>query len=141
MRGVDLDLVNASDIAERMGVSRQYVAQLVSAPGSVAFPHPLGVAGRTRIWDWGSVNEWLRAAGRDQADPQIHLTYADACQLEAWLRTRPADVLVASVQPIFTKGGSRLIGRDTVHGSFEVKTPRTAASIADEATEYLKNRV
>lgn len=82
--GVDLDLVNTSDIADRTGVTRQYVAQLIAGTaGPGDFPQPIGTAGRSRIWDWGTVNEWMRQMGK--AEAEAYLSFRETCQLEAWL--------------------------------------------------------
>ncbi|CQD16721.1 hypothetical protein BN970_03571 [Mycolicibacterium conceptionense] len=72
--GLDLDLVNTTDIADRSGRTRQTVRQYaegVRGPGG--FPAPLGAPGGVRVWDWGSVNEWLRAFD-GSGDPEYHPT-------------------------------------------------------------------
>lgn len=82
--GLDWDFVNTSDIAERTGRSRQYVAQLVAgAAGPGDFPRHLAVAGRSKIWDWGSVNAWLQRVGL--GDEERYLTFAEACEVESLL--------------------------------------------------------
>jgi hypothetical protein len=61
---VDQDLVSVSDIAHRVGRTRESVRLLVDnkrGPGS--FPAPFGViGGGTRIWPWSVVLEWLDQA-------------------------------------------------------------------------------
>ena len=84
VQGVDLTLVNTSDIADRVGKSRQYVRQLVlGTQGPGGFPAPIGHPGGVKVWDWGSANEWLRALGL--GDEEQYLTYVEACALELWL--------------------------------------------------------
>jgi hypothetical protein len=72
--GLDFDLVNTTEIADRIGRTRQTVRQYVDGlRGPGGFPAPLGVPGGVRVWDWGSVNEWLR--GFDESgDPEYHPT-------------------------------------------------------------------
>lgn len=73
---IDLDLVAATDVARRVGVSRQAVNLWITG-GDPAhrFPAPLGhVAGGTRVWSWSSVVPWLQTHGRAVGDSP--LTYA-----------------------------------------------------------------
>jgi hypothetical protein len=63
---LDPDLVNVTDIAERVGRSRQNVQQWIDGDrlaGSPPFPKPEGTAGRSRIWRWNDVHEWLHPLG------------------------------------------------------------------------------
>ena len=72
--GLEFDLVNTTDVADRIGRTRQTVRQYadgVRGPGE--FPVPLGVPGGVRVWDWGSVNEWLRSFD-ESGDPEYHPT-------------------------------------------------------------------
>jgi uncharacterized protein DUF4287 len=64
---VDPDLVGVSDIAERTGHTRQNVQQWVSGERNAArpFPPPEGCAGRSLIWRWADVNDWLKPLGLD----------------------------------------------------------------------------
>lgn len=63
---VDQDLVGVSDIAKRVGVSREAVRLWVEGKrGPGDFPDPVGSAGggergSMRLWQWASVNDWLR---------------------------------------------------------------------------------
>jgi hypothetical protein len=60
--GLEFDLVNTTEIADRIGRTRQTVRQYVDGVrGPGHFPVPLGSPGGVRVWDWGSVNEWLRS--------------------------------------------------------------------------------
>lgn len=72
--GLDFDLVNTTEIADRIGRTRQTVRQYVDGVrGPGQFPAPLGAPGGVRVWDWGSVNEWLRAFD-ESGDPEYHPT-------------------------------------------------------------------
>lgn len=64
---LDPDLVGVSDIAERTGHSRQNVQQWVSGERNAdrPFPPPEGTAGRSLVWRWADVNDWLRPLGLD----------------------------------------------------------------------------
>jgi predicted DNA-binding transcriptional regulator AlpA len=55
------ELVIATDIARRLGISPQRVYVLASGPG---FPKPLGTLGRSAVWRWSSVERWARDTGR-----------------------------------------------------------------------------
>ena len=59
------ELVIATDIAKRLGISAQRVYVLASSPG---FPKPLGMLGRSAVWRWSSVKRWARETGRLPAD-------------------------------------------------------------------------
>lgn len=72
--GLDFDLVNTTEIADRIGRTRQTVRQYVDGlRGPGQFPIPLGSPGGVRVWDWGSVNEWLRTFD-GSGDPEYHPT-------------------------------------------------------------------
>ncbi|MGA3220011.1 MAG: hypothetical protein ABSE77_13190 [Acidimicrobiales bacterium] len=57
---VDQDLVSVSDIARRVGRTRESVRLLVDGKrGPGRFPPPIGVVGDgTRVWPWSVVLEW-----------------------------------------------------------------------------------
>jgi predicted DNA-binding transcriptional regulator AlpA len=59
------ELVIATDIAERLGISAQRVNVLASSPG---FPKPLGKLGRSSVWRWSTIERWARETGRLDAD-------------------------------------------------------------------------
>jgi predicted DNA-binding transcriptional regulator AlpA len=64
---LDPDLVGIPDIAERTGHSRQNVQQWVSRERNAdrPFPPPEGSAGRSLVWQWADVNEWLKPLSLD----------------------------------------------------------------------------
>jgi hypothetical protein len=64
---LDPDLVGVSDIADRIGRSRQNVQQWVTSErhAQQPFPPPEGSAGRSPVWRWAEVNEWLKPLGID----------------------------------------------------------------------------
>ncbi|MDP4013431.1 MAG: hypothetical protein U0990_02190 [Candidatus Nanopelagicales bacterium] len=58
------DLVSVSDIAGRVGVSREATRKWAKIVTGAAFPTPVGAAGggergATRLWEWASVARWL----------------------------------------------------------------------------------
>lgn len=57
------NLVDAQSIADRLDLShRQNVDNFRRRDPD--FPEPLGMWGRTRLWDWTEVEAWARQAGR-----------------------------------------------------------------------------
>lgn len=57
------DLVGTPDVADRLGISRQRVAQLVEQKGR--FPTPVATVRGTHVWRWGDVVDWVAAGNRD----------------------------------------------------------------------------
>ena len=55
---VDPDLVDATEIATRLGRTRQNVQQWATGARQVAFPSPLAVVGGKRIWPWAEIVQW-----------------------------------------------------------------------------------
>lgn len=62
------ELVIATDIAKRLGMSAQRVYVLASGPG---FPKPIGMLGRSSVWRWSSIERWARETGRLPADRAV----------------------------------------------------------------------
>jgi predicted DNA-binding transcriptional regulator AlpA len=61
-RGDDRDeLLSGSDIARRLGVTRQRVHQLASRG---RFPRPLVAFGTVTVWRWGDISDWASVQGR-----------------------------------------------------------------------------
>ena len=87
VRQIDLDLVAATDIAERVGVSRQAVTNWATGKrNGDAFPPPIGhVAGGTRIWPWSVVLPWLVASGHASGDERT-LSYSSIVDANALLQ-------------------------------------------------------
>lgn len=62
IRGVDVRLVGASEIAEMLGgLSRQRVSQLTAEDG---FPAPLQRLRMGSVWRYGDVAAWAERTGR-----------------------------------------------------------------------------
>jgi predicted DNA-binding transcriptional regulator AlpA len=59
------ELVIATDIAKRLGLSPQRVYVLSAGQG---FPKPVGALGRSAVWRWSTVERWARETGRLPAD-------------------------------------------------------------------------
>ena len=57
------DLVGTPDVAARLSISRQRVAQLVNEAGR--FPPSIARVRGTHIWRWGEIVDWLGAGRRD----------------------------------------------------------------------------
>ncbi|MEU9760720.1 hypothetical protein [Streptomyces sp. NPDC047985] len=65
---LDRDLVGVHEIAERTGRSRQNVSQWIAGDRKAQggpFPLAEGTVGRSRVWLWSEVNQWLAAHGLD----------------------------------------------------------------------------
>ena len=62
------ELVTASDIARRLGLSRQRINQLQVQPG---FPKPIGVLAKSNIWRWSAVERWAVQTGRMPVEPRM----------------------------------------------------------------------
>jgi hypothetical protein len=61
--------VSQAEIARRIGVSRQYVSLLASgARGPGDFPAPAVGSGRSAIWQWPAVADWLVRSGLSAAE-------------------------------------------------------------------------
>jgi hypothetical protein len=55
------DLVNITDIADRVGVTREAVRHWAGGKRRVGeFPRPLDAPGGQKIWEWASVHSWVR---------------------------------------------------------------------------------
>ncbi|MFT9635650.1 hypothetical protein ACM0CO_25225 [Mycobacteroides abscessus subsp. abscessus] len=86
----DYDLVNTSDIADRINCSRQAIRQYIQGTrGPGGFPARFGHAGHSDIWDWGSVNTWFRDFN-GTGDPSYLPTRIVLDRLNGWLRQETA---------------------------------------------------
>jgi predicted DNA-binding transcriptional regulator AlpA len=85
---LDPDLVGIPDIAQRTGHSRQNVLQWANGErnGSRPFPAPEGTTGRSLVWRWAEVNDWLTPLGL--GDDAIRPTRAEATLIDAVLLAR-----------------------------------------------------
>ncbi len=72
------DLVSASEIARRLGKSREYVRLLIQGErGRGDFPTPRsGVTGHSCIWSWFAVARWLAEGGDPEGDSRLHAARA-----------------------------------------------------------------
>lgn len=83
---LDRDLVGVADIAERTGRTRQNVNQWVHGDRreETPFPPPEGTVGRSLVWLWAEVDEWLREAGL--GDGENRPTRAEMADIDFLLR-------------------------------------------------------
>ncbi len=67
------DLVTAAEIARRAGRSRESIRQLRTAQrGPGGFPPPVaGIKGRTQVWYWSQVADWLSKQAGAKITPQV----------------------------------------------------------------------
>lgn len=87
IRWMDADLVGVADIAERTGRTRQNVQQWVDGErnSESPFPPPEGTAGRSLVWRWSDVNNWLVPLGLD--DGENRPTRAESVFVDLLLQT------------------------------------------------------
>ena len=89
---VDQDLVSVSDIAQRVGRTRESVRLLVDAKrGPGRFPPPIGVVGDgTRVWPWAVVLEWFdKVLGVDLGEKAVPPLTAAVLDVSFATRTSP----------------------------------------------------
>lgn len=83
---VDADLVDATEISNRLDVTRQAVQLWATGKRSSSFPRPVGSPGGKRIWTWGDVVAWAHAyRGSDEAPG---LTRDETATVDAYLAER-----------------------------------------------------
>lgn len=82
---LDPELVGVSDIAQRTGHSRQNIQQWVNGERNAGrpFPPPEGCAGRSLVWRWPDVNDWLRSFGL--GDDAVRPSRAEAARIDVML--------------------------------------------------------
>ncbi|MGI8875135.1 MAG: helix-turn-helix transcriptional regulator [Egibacteraceae bacterium] len=82
------NFVVTSDIAERVGVNRETVRTWVTGiRGPGGFPRPRAVVGKgSRVWDWATVNTWLRCH-YGLGEEGHHLTPLEVADVQAWITT------------------------------------------------------
>lgn len=87
---IELDLVSISDIASRLGRARESVrAWVVGSRGPKDFPSPMTVIGDgIRVWDWPSVNQWLKRTGVEGHDEERLLSREEIDELNVLLVRR-----------------------------------------------------
>lgn len=85
---LDRDLVSVSDVAHRVGVSREAVRHWVkgSRRANSDFPEPVGVVGDgIRVWCWSAVNAWLEL-NLDLGDGLMHPSEEDLARIDLLLQ-------------------------------------------------------
>ena len=96
VRKVDRDLVDTSEVAARLDVTRQAVNHWADGRRANDFPPPLGSPGGKRIWAWSQIVPWAQARGKaiDELRP---LSLDDSARLDVWLLERRNGHLLRSV--------------------------------------------
>lgn len=80
------DWVAVRDIANRVGVNRETVRLWATGDRKSGFPPPRGtVSKNVRIWDWASVNAWLRE-NVGLGDEHLTPTQAEVARMNEQLR-------------------------------------------------------
>lgn len=87
VRRIDRDPVDASEIARRIGRSRESVRQIVNGERRKGeeFPVPFGAPNGKKIWEWAVINEWLRVNVPEVADPELYLRRDEMTMVDNWL--------------------------------------------------------
>lgn len=102
------DLVNASQIGRRLGVSREYVRLLIQGKrGKGSFPVPTsGVSGPLTLWSWAEVVKYLYDSGVVREEEVLrNAEFIRAVNSALWFAThkdvvvRSRTVLVQTEQP------------------------------------------
>lgn len=133
-----LELVTATEIAQRSGVTRQAVQQWVAGKRGKGFPEPYTLIGTSRVWSWYDVASWLISEGK--ADEVI----SDAPPVPAHVLERmngalakrrcvdsdgwPASVEDAAQQDIVMSGLSLVASHSFKVEAFQVKKPLLSAA-------------
>jgi hypothetical protein len=112
---VEQEIVAISDIASRLGISREAVRLWVEGrrgPGN--FPGPEGVVsnGKSKVWFWADVNKWLEENYR-LGDGDKYLTRREIAELNATL-LRIKQHIDAEWETI-SSYGQRLVHEDAGH--------------------------
>lgn len=99
------ELVWASEIAHRLGRTRQSVRLLIEGQrGPGGFPKPAASATRNPLWRWSEVADWFeRYDGRRVADPERSAVIGainGALEARRNLRTRPDRALTKAVKAL-----------------------------------------
>lgn len=68
MTVADAELVTGSEIARRLGVSRQRVYQWLDNP-RLGFPRPLRLTARIVLWRWADVEAWWTRRDARRSEP------------------------------------------------------------------------
>lgn len=133
------DLVGVPEIADRTRVTRQTVHLWIngSRRGEFSpFPAPEGVTGRTKVWLWSEVNEWLSQHGlgddirlpsrMEMADIDSALNYAthlgSSISFDRWLRTRKIGVVSCTYKVSSTSLATEEVVDYSTQGWAEVDT-------------------
>ncbi len=122
------DLVNITDIAERVGVTREAVRHwAVGKRRAGQFPSPLGAPGGQKIWEWAPVNAWLHL-NLGVWDGLTYPNHAELGEIDAFIEER-TKTPGASIRAV--RNGWRLVepmdpGRATVQARLHRTRPNRA---------------
>lgn len=135
---VDRGLVNTTDVADRLGVSRETVRKWVLAQRRHGrFPQPVGWPGDQKVWEWGTVNAWLElnlGLGDGLSYPS-HYEFADIDTHIGHVRRAGMDGSVHSV--VWNR--SKIAERDRSKAEFS--SPRPLQARSQQPTQWMPARV
>lgn len=115
------ELLSGADIAERLGITRQRIAQFVSEKGR--FPRPTATFGTVSVWQWGDVADWIAGGGRGA----VNRLDAPAV-LQVYALARDDAQRISAIRRMIALGNSA----DALAQSFLEHMPRSVAYRDDE---------
>lgn len=131
---VEMDFVSISDIASRLGRARESVrAWVVGARGPKDFPSPLTVIGDgVRVWDWSSVNQWLKREGIEGHDEEYLLSREEIDELNVMLVRRFSGLGERAFHP------DRPVSQFTTLTVTKTKVARPSVTYASSSSSFTK---
>lgn len=140
VEGVDRDLVNSTDIAQRVDLTREAVRKWTTRDD---FPQPQAVVGKDsmKIWAWTQVVEWLNSVrGIDMGDSPLsvqQMTHLENCIMRnpdhtttQWHKTSKAGPVFQSTRPVQPAQVRVVIDAASGRGQSETETLRLALGTA-----------
>lgn len=93
------DLVNITEIAERVGVTREAVRHWAGGKRRAGhFPRPIDAPGGQKIWEWASVHAWLHL-NLGLSDGLTYPNHAELGAIDSYIQ-RCAEAPAASVKTV-----------------------------------------
>jgi len=136
------DLVTRSEIAERLGVTRQAVQHWVTGSRRRTFPKAVNPVGGG-VWSWHDVHEWAVAQGHCDREDLAFPTSAECDVINAWIESEQRGPRMFSSGPRVTTHGTMVVACSdtTTAGQRLVSLERTRrAEVMDSGLSGLGGR-
>lgn len=136
------DLVTRSEIAERLGVTRQAVQHWVTGSRRRTFPKAVNPVGGG-VWSWHDVHEWAVAQGHCDREDLAFPTSAECDVINAWIESGQRGPRMFSSGPRVTTHGTMVVACSdtTTAGQRLVSLERTRrAEVMDSGLSGLGGR-